>query len=542
MTNTANDVDHTQTFALYLAKQYIAKKGFNPGTVPEAEELTVASDIVLTRADGMNFHILCLVDCEKHPEKQFGLPPAKVQEIGEQCLKYSGKLNRSKMPVVIQIIEVGAAPISAEDQQRLKPFKRKNLFSKVIITASRVDTVTQSIWASTAFQRLIAPYSFVKRLMQKARVSDADLMPAPPAAIQEAGVPILTYAFLALLAIVFAAEYFYAVEPSTGLFSPHIRTLVALGGLNPALVFQAGEAWRIFSAALLHADLLHLILNGVALYMAGVVLERLVGRTWFFALFVIGAVGGSLMSLAVNPATMVSVGASGAIMGLLAAAFVCSFRASSPTLRAQAQVPLMQVLIPSLIPIAVSRTGQQIDFAAHIGGALICTLVSILILKTWPRAKPLPRFTPFARAVVIVGVSAFAFSFVQVAQHYSTYALDTLLVPNAKTPKNLEEIKLHSVKLVSDYPRDPRTHLWHAQALWETNDLEGVERELRNGLSQKETWSRLAPQLKPTMQAMLALLLVEKGQQAEAKTIAREPCVVLKEKLQEALSSNGLCN
>ena len=57
------------------------------------------------------------------------------------------------------------------------------------------------------------------------------------------------------------------------------------------------------------------------LLMAGLVLETVLGRAWTAALFFLEALGGSILSIALNPPTMVSVGASGASVAMLAAAF-----------------------------------------------------------------------------------------------------------------------------------------------------------------------------------------------------------------------------
>ena len=57
------------------------------------------------------------------------------------------------------------------------------------------------------------------------------------------------------------------------------------------------------------------VLNGVGLFLGGVVLEGLLGRAWLGALFVIGALGGSIASVLINDPGTVSVGASGANHG-----------------------------------------------------------------------------------------------------------------------------------------------------------------------------------------------------------------------------------
>src|SRR5262249_45104168 len=141
---------------------------------------------------------------------------------------------------------------------------------------------------------------------------------APPA------FPVVTSALLLALLAMFAAEISFGIGPWTKLLQPSIATLIALGGLTHNLVLASGEWYRLLSAPFLHGDAGHLAANAVALALAGRALERLIGPAWFGVIYVTGAITGSLVSLAFNPPAIVSVGASGAIMGLFAAMLVLS--------------------------------------------------------------------------------------------------------------------------------------------------------------------------------------------------------------------------
>ena len=235
-------------------------------------------------------------------------------------------------------------------------------------------------------------------------------------------IPWLTFIILGALAAAFGVEQIFAIDGVGPLFPPSMVSLLALGGLNPAAVLSRGEWYRLFTAPLLHADLNHLILNGIALVMAGYLLERLVGRRWFLAFFVIGGIGGTLMALMLDAANVVSVGASGAIMGLFAAAFIGSFRLRAAThARARIQIRSVQILIPSLLPLWTTAAVGRIDYAAHIGGALSCAVVMAFLLKAWPDTAGLPRFGRLAGGVAATGLILFLASTVAVATHYSAY-------------------------------------------------------------------------------------------------------------------------
>src|SRR5262245_24989015 len=469
------------SFAAYLAQYYIGRKGFSAGTVPEAAPLVDACDAVLTRADGMTLQIVCIVDREANPQKTFGLSGEALRSIGEQCLKYTGKVYGNPMPVTLQVMEIGAAPPSEQDRARLAAFRRASAFAKVQPSAWALDAAAGTVWTNAPLGGLFYGKGSLRNLLRAPRLADADLKQSEVAFARER-FPMLTFALLAVLAALFGCELAFGVAPWSGMLAPSVQTLAALGGLNRTLVLEQGEWWRIFSAPLLHADIVHLVLNGVCLYLAGTALESFVGRRWFFALFVVGAVCGSLMSLAINPATAVSVGASGAITGLVAAAFVCSFRYPSGAQRTQIQMAMLQVLIPALIPLAVSRTGQHVDFGAHLGGALSGVAVGFMLLKTWRAESTRPAFMTIAHALCAAGAILFAIAVIQPIRAYRGNTLAVQLIPNDQLPASRDEANAKAAEILERYPRDQRARLYQAHALIERQDLPGSERELRAGL------------------------------------------------------------
>ena len=533
-----------ETFASYLAKHYVGRKGFRPGTVPEAEALAQACDIVLTQTDGMTLQVVCIVDRERNPQKTFAMPLDVLLEIGQKCLKFTGQVSGQQMPVTFQIIEVGPGPGSPQDRQRLAALKRKSAFGKVIPIAWRLDTTAGEAWTNAPFGGLLMGKRAMEKLMRGPRLAEADLQ-APQRAVGRERFPALTIALLAVLAAVFGAELHYGIGEWSGPLAPSIQTLVALGGLYKPAVLD-GEWHRLFTSTLLHGDLLHLVFNGVALYMAGMVLESLVGRRWYFTLFVLGGLGGSLMSLAVNPPTVVSVGASGAIMGLCGAALVCSFRYASGAGRTQIQMAMMQVLIPALIPIATTRTGGHIDFGAHLGGTLTGLVLGFAMLKTWKPDSERPAFLPAATLVSIAAVAAFGLSALPVLRDHHSYTLDAVLIPSRELPASNAEAKAKAPELAKRFPRDPRARLYLATAHIDAKDLPSAERELRAGLSEDEILkTKFKPELEGRMRGLLALVLNDQSKTAEAKSVAEPACNISAPgfaQMRELLVQQRLCD
>jgi rhomboid protease GluP len=524
-----------ETTTQYLARSFCADQGYVLGTVAEAAPLVAASTIVLTKGDGINFSVLCLVDRERDPAASFGLALADVALAGEACARYTGTVSGQKVPVQIQIWEVGHG---APDMARLETLSRRwPGKAHVGVQAFGVDVDTGKVRSTAPSNGLFAGRRYVEKLLAAPRRSFAELAAAsvrtPASEIR--GVPVVTIGLLALLALLFAAEIVFGTRPTTGFLEPDITTLVAMGGVSKTLV-QDGEWWRFFTCAFLHGSLIHLVLNGVALLLAGVVLESVLGRAWLLALFTIGALGGSAMSYLVNDANVVSVGASGAIMGLLAAAFVATMRLPEHGGRTGMQMMLARVLIPSLLPLAFhGEGGGSVDYGAHFGGAIVGGLAGVLLLVTWAPGSLHPRFGGVARGLVVAGAAFFALGFFQVHAKYPRWADEAKsadLVDQMAPQQQLEalsdaELGERIADLTKQYPRDPRLHYILAAKLAKEEHLDEAAAELRLALADPDVLKRVyKPELEVAIRAMLAEILVYQKKPDEAAAAAAPACTL----------------
>jgi rhomboid protease GluP len=467
------------TFAAYLAKYYLVNKGYNALLPPEAAELTSACDFVVCRHDGMTFEIVCFVDREARPGERFGLSPDDTRDIARNCLKYAGKMGVSQMPASIRVVEVGPGINIFEEQRRLQAFQRETTFSRAGVTAWLVDTSSKTVWTNAPpLARWLARYSPLHRLLRKPRVAMADSgnfesRPSADAAVAGSDVAYVTYALLVVLAAVFAAECVFAIGPLKGALQPSITTLGALGGLYWPRVVESGEWYRLLSATFLHADLMHLALNAFVLFYAGRRLEWIIGHSWFAAIYFISAVCGSIVSLALNPANVVGIGASGAIMGVLAASFIASFHFALGATRTRLQMTALQVLIPSLLPIwLTSRNGMLVDFGAHLGGAVGGTLVAGLLLAIWPRSSPMPRLRYIALASA--GLLGSLAALIPISGSYATFqqeeALQARLIPSSQFPDTIAAGRAEADSLITRYPEDPRGYLFRGMNALDAHD------------------------------------------------------------------------
>ena len=255
-----------------------------------------------------------------------------------------------------------------------------------------------------------------------------------------------------------------------------------------------------------------------------------------------GALGGSLLSLAFNPDSLVSVGASGAVMGLFAAMLVASFRFPSGAERTGLQMAAIYVLLPSLLPLASVFKGQRVDYAAHFGGAIAGAALAFVLLKIWPHDEPHPRWRGVAAVAALAGLVAFAYPALPAIRGYPVAVLGAALIPQAELPQSDAAAKVQSAELVARYPRDPRGHLMRARILLETQDVAGAERELRAGLAERRALADIVqPDLAVALRTTLALMLAS-DRMEEAKAVARPVCdAVQSGPSRDALDKAKLC-
>lgn len=136
--------------------------------------------------------------------------------------------------------------------------------------------------------------------------------------------------------------------------------------INP-LIWK-GEVSRLFTAGLLHGGVLHLVLNNLVLFNLGSILEQMLGSFRFFVLYVLALLVGNIATLLYMPPYAVSVGASGAIMGLAGALSVfLLLDRDGRFLRTTARSRNFFLFLVAL-NLIVGELISIINNAAHIGG------------------------------------------------------------------------------------------------------------------------------------------------------------------------------
>jgi len=210
--------------------------------------------------------------------------------------------------------------------------------------------------------------------------------------------PPLTVAILAVLLLILIFEIRVGALESR-------EAIVAMGALARERV-AAGDYWRLLTAPWLHGSVDHLLGNGIALYILGMVCESAFGRAQLLVLYVLSGLAGSLLSVVMSPGP--SVGASGAIFGLQGAAIVL-FRMHRDRLLVRDRRVGLVLIIWALYTIVGGFMDPLIDNGAHIGGALggalIARYLHPVVLSPLPpeRAAAIRRWLIFV--IALLGVA-----------------------------------------------------------------------------------------------------------------------------------------
>ncbi|MFE0042142.1 rhomboid family intramembrane serine protease [Streptomyces albireticuli] len=155
-----------------------------------------------------------------------------------------------------------------------------------------------------------------------------------------------------------------------------------------------GEWYRLLTSTFLHQAPMHLAFNMLSLWWLGPPLEAALGRARFLALYLLSGLGGSALTYLVTGPYEPSLGASGAIFGLLGATAVLMRRLNYD------MRPVIALLVLNLI---FTFTWHNIAWQAHIGGLVMGTAVAYGLVHA-PREKRVlvQRLTCGAALLVVV--------------------------------------------------------------------------------------------------------------------------------------------
>ena len=150
------------------------------------------------------------------------------------------------------------------------------------------------------------------------------------------------------------------------------------GAFNVRVFWEGKEYYRILTSVFLHWDIDHLISNMLILYCLGEVVEKHFGRIKYTVIYISAGILGNCLSgwhEIYEGAYINSVGASGAIFGIIGALFilVCINKGHLE------QITMGRLLLMIIYSLYSGFVGEGINNAAHIGGFVSGMAIALLL-------------------------------------------------------------------------------------------------------------------------------------------------------------------
>ncbi len=256
---------------------------------------------------------------------------------------------------------------------------------------------------------------------------------------------------------------------SSGLTSPALwefpyPVLFAYGAKLNSVITQQQQWWRFVTPMFLHGTLPHLLINMYSLWVVGPYVEKLYGSAKFTVFWILTGVAGVVASYLTvkqgmpvgtvgrflfKPYDIPSVGASGALFGLVGVLFVfgIKFRRELPEGFKRAFGTGMLPII--VINLMIGYLGRGlIDNAAHLGGLISGAALALAVDYRRPGEKS--GVATMWRVLQLAMIGLVIVSFAKTAQHFNDPAPPTVLDQRATLPNDQTQQFISYVKAVNE--------------------------------------------------------------------------------------------
>jgi len=181
-----------------------------------------------------------------------------------------------------------------------------------------------------------------------------------------------TFALIAANVAVYAFTSFL----SGNIITTSDNVIAAFGQDNYAILLN-GEVWRLATAMFIHADIVHIFGNMLFLLIFGLRAEDMFDIKEYLMIYFVSGLSGGLLTLAFWP-NVLSVGASGAIFGVLGATIIYARR----SVGASIMTALMYAFFLFII-----NVGPNVNYLAHLGGLAAGLLIGYALASS-RRSRP----------------------------------------------------------------------------------------------------------------------------------------------------------
>jgi rhomboid protease GluP len=158
-------------------------------------------------------------------------------------------------------------------------------------------------------------------------------------------------------------------------------TLTKLGALVPSRVIEDGEYYRLFTKMFLHGGIIHFLANSIFLFYLGSFFERLMGRWKYILIYLLSGLGAGLLITWLGEENGVTIGASGALFGVLGSLLVLTYIKKEwfhpAFISSIRSITIINIIFTFVIP--------NISVYGHLGGFITGALIIYFITPDKPK-------------------------------------------------------------------------------------------------------------------------------------------------------------
>ena len=338
-------INERDLVSMKLLHYFITKKNYTPIIVQGVE-----NEIWLENLNSVDYKVIRIVNSYIHNDEQLDFDAFKTQRMIKKIKKKTFSLSIKTLNILTDV---------GDNVDRNKTFPNvdiiycddeKKLLKNDIIKNCFPDLHNNMEYSEDGLQLF---FKITDEINSKNRkdAMETDHILSPKVPYVTIGIIIVLWIIFFLCrtnAITFIGNHF-------ALYGPFVRS---------------GEVYRLITGTLIHFDFIHILCNSYALFMIGSMVEGYYGRKKFSVIYLVSAITGSLLSIAMNDVP--SIGASGAIFGLLGSLLYFGYHY---------RVYFGSVILARIIPVIIINLGlgfmlDGVDNFAHIGGLIGGLLIS----------------------------------------------------------------------------------------------------------------------------------------------------------------------
>ena len=343
-------LDKNDEIVMKLLHYFITEKGYNPIILHGAKD-----EIWLENSDG-EYNIIRIVTNYIHNDEQFDYDIFKTKQIMRTIKKKTFSFSMNALSIFVNLgdnvhLKENNEKVKNIDCIELKKIDDLNNYKFVI------EAYPDILEIEDVKEEGLELFMKLTEEINKKNIEDANKADE----IFSKKRPVVTYALIISNIIMFimcilAGGNFLDMDPNL---------LYKFGAMvNYSTMGNPSELYRLVTSMFLHGEILHIGFNMYALYVLGPQLESFYGKTKYLIIYLLSGIIGNLVSMVLQQNGVVSVGASGAIFGLIGAFlyFGYHYRVYLGSVIKSQIIPLL------IINLLLGAMIQSVNMAAHIGG------------------------------------------------------------------------------------------------------------------------------------------------------------------------------